>query len=113
MNYYDDYVKHSSTFCICCHKGVNLGSFAAFCKEESTDNEAIFRFYIENGMHDSDVGDMKAIVQDYFPNPIFEFIPDVPSEQVDHIVAYALKMNAKREVSIEVSNEYPGVPVLS
>lgn len=93
MNYYEDFVNVSITHGVCCHKGVNLGSFAAFCKEESSTDKRIFRFYIEEDMHDADVADMKQIVKDHFPNPVFVFIPHVPPGQIKQMIAYSIYLN--------------------
>ena len=110
MNYYEDFVKTAITHGVCCHKGVNLGSFAAFCKEESSADRRIFRFYIEEGMHDADVADMKAIVNDHFPNPVFVFIPHVPEDQIKQMIAYSLYLNQGTDEEDAESLQQTGFP---
>jgi len=93
LNYFDEFKNIANTHCIVCYIGINIGVFAAFCKEHSSKEERVFRFYIEFGMHDQDIADVKKIVQEHFEKPVFVFIPNVPTGQISQMIEFVNNKN--------------------
>lgn len=104
MDFIKDFMWRSSTHCIACHVGFNIGAFAAFCKEQSTLDFSVFRLYVQEDMHPSDLADIQAVANEYFPDIQYDIVEGVPYTEMRQMVNFSnLKAVSYRDRAIRIS----------